>query len=200
MAHSKFQWLFPCHQLSDRPQPNQAVKVCPLSRGLSKTSTTVFHFYKPLGPLQCNIHIKIIPSHLCMKILYFLYVFACAMTCILYLLCGILFPVGTLITFSDKHQLWCGCQGETSSEKISDNIIEGGKGPKELGCLYFQGRESLWVPLHFCPALTKLALDLHVNFCVFVCLSVCLSGLFFKASNWMIYWLLTVVLAPYLSD
>ena len=53
---------------------------------------------------------------------------------------------------------------------------------------------------HFCPALTKLALDLHVNFCLFVCLSVCLSGLFFKASNWMIYWLLTVVLAPYLSD
>ena len=33
-----------------------------------------------------------------------------------------------------------------------------------------------------------------------VCLSVCLSGLFFKASNWMIYWLLTVVLATYLSD
>ena len=33
--------------------------------------------------------------------------------------------------------------------------------------------------------------------CLFVCLS---SGLFFKVSNWMIYWLLTVVLAPYLSD
>ena len=32
-------------------------------------------------------------------------------------------------------------------------------------------------------------------------LSVCLFGLFiFKASNWLIYWLLTVVLAPYLSD
>ena len=31
-------------------------------------------------------------------------------------------------------------------------------------------------------------------------LFVCLSGLFFKASNWMIYWLLTVVLAPYLSN
>ena len=30
--------------------------------------------------------------------------------------------------------------------------------------------------LDFCPALTKLALDLHVNFCLFVCLSVCLSG------------------------
>ena len=27
----------------------------------------------------------------------------------------------------------------------------------------------------FCPALTKLTLDLHVNFCLFVCLSVCLS-------------------------
>ena len=27
---------------------------------------------------------------------------------------------------------------------------------------------------HFCPALTKLALDLHVNFCLCVCLSVCL--------------------------
>ena len=59
-----------------------------------------------------------------------------------------------------------------------------------------------------CPALTKLALDLHVNFCLFVCmfvclsvcLFVCLSVLFFKASNLMIYWLLTVVLAPYLSD
>ena len=36
--------------------------------------------------------------------------------------------------------------------------------------------------------------------CQFLCvcfLSVCL---FFKASNWMIYWLLTVVLATYLSD
>ena len=29
--------------------------------------------------------------------------------------------------------------------------------------------------LDFCPALTKVALDLHVNFCVSVCLSVCLS-------------------------
>ena len=57
-------------------------------------------------------------------------------------------------------------------------------------------------PLHlvFCPALPKLALDLHVNFGLFVCLFVCLSGLFFKASNWIIYWLLTVVLATYLSD
>ena len=36
--------------------------------------------------------------------------------------------------------------------------------------------------------------------CVSVCVSVCLSGRFFKASNWMIYWLLTVVLATYLSD
>ena len=35
---------------------------------------------------------------------------------------------------------------------------------------------------------------------MFVCLSVCLSGLFFKASDWIIYWLLTVVLATYLSD
>ena len=97
-----------------------------------------------LVPCPCSvIHAKFCTSHLCMKMLYFLYVFACAMPCILYLLCGILFPVGTLITFSDKHQLWCGCQGETSSEKISDNIIEGGKGPKKLGCLYFQGRESL---------------------------------------------------------
>ena len=64
------------------------------------------------------------------------------------------------------------------------------------------------IKIYFCPALTKLALDLHVNFCLFVCLSVrlsvcvsvCLSGLFFKASHWMIYWLLTVVLVTYLSD
>ena len=35
--------------------------------------------------------------------------------------------------------------------------------------------------------------------CVFVFPSFRLSGLFFQASNWMIYWLLTVVLAPYLS-
>ena len=47
-------------------------------------------------------------------------------------------------------------------------------------------------PIFFCPVLTKLALDLHVNFC--------LSGLFFKACNWLIYWLLTVDLAIYLSD
>ena len=52
----------------------------------------------------------------------------------------------------------------------------------------------------FCPALTKLALDVHVNFCGSVCLSVCVSGPFFKASNWMIKWHLTVVLATYLSD
>ena len=56
----------------------------------------------------------------------------------------------------------------------------------------------------YCPALTKLALDLHINFCVsvcvYVCMSVCLSVLFFNACNWMIYWLLTVVLATYLSD
>ena len=31
-------------------------------------------------------------------------------------------------------------------------------------------------PACFCPALTKLALDLHVNFCVYVCI----SGLFFR--------------------
>ena len=31
-------------------------------------------------------------------------------------------------------------------------------------------------------------------------LTVCVSGLFFKACNLMIYWLLTVVLATYLSD
>ena len=30
----------------------------------------------------------------------------------------------------------------------------------------------------FCPALTKLSLDLHVNFCLYVCLSVCVFGLF----------------------
>ena len=47
---------------------------------------------------------------------------------------------------------------------------------------------------YFCPALTKLALDLHLH------VNFRLSGLFFKASNWLIYWLLTVVLAPYLSD
>ena len=38
--------------------------------------------------------------------------------------------------------------------------------------------------------------------CQFLCvrLFVCVSGLFFKASNWIIYWLLTVVLATYLSE
>ena len=59
---------------------------------------------------------------------------------------------------------------------------------------------TISILMDFCPALTKLALDLHVNFCVFVCLFVCVSGLFFKASNCMIYWHLTVVLATYLSD
>ena len=39
-----------------------------------------------------------------------------------------------------------------------------------------------------------------LSVCLFVCLSVCVSGLFFKTFNWMIYWLLTVVLALYLSD
>ena len=33
-----------------------------------------------------------------------------------------------------------------------------------------------------------------------VCLSLCVSGLFFKACNWLIYWLLTVDMATYLSD
>ena len=33
--------------------------------------------------------------------------------------------------------------------------------------------------------------NLHVNFCI---------PFFFKASNWLIYWLLTMVLAPYLSN
>ena len=58
------------------------------------------------------------------------------------------------------------------------------------------------VQLYFCPALTKLALDLHVNFCMCVCIMyVCMyvrmfSGLFFEASDW----LLVVVLAPRLSN
>ena len=64
-------------------------------------------------------------------------------------------------------------------------------------------RHNLLYKRRFCPALTKLALDLHVNLCILYSflLSVCVfSGLFFKAFNWMIYWLLTVVLAPYLSN
>ena len=44
--------------------------------------------------------------------------------------------------------------------------------------------------VNFCPARTKLALDLHVKkslFFCFVCVSVCFSfRSFFKASNWMI--------------
>ena len=50
-----------------------------------------------------------------------------------------------------------------------------------------------------CPVLTKLALDLHVNFrmCSVLCV---LSRLFFKASDWLIYKPLTVVLAPFLSN
>ena len=34
---------------------------------------------------------------------------------------------------------------------------------------------------------------------VYLCFFVSLYGLFFMASNWLIYWFLTVVLAPYLS-
>ena len=35
---------------------------------------------------------------------------------------------------------------------------------------------------------------------VYVCLSsVCISRVFLKASNWLIYWLLTVVLTPYFT-
>ena len=70
-------------------------------------------------------------------------------------------------------------------------IEEGGR--KHLFVLFFHTESTFWgqssqngtedqcVALEiyflqsFCPALTKLALDLHVNFCVFVCLSVCLS-------------------------
>ena len=39
--------------------------------------------------------------------------------------------------------------------------------------------------LLFCPALTKLALDLHVNFCVCVCVCVCMYVFrsFFEASG-----------------
>ena len=55
----------------------------------------------------------------------------------------------------------------------------------------------------FVQRLTKLALELHVNFCIlsgcmyFVCM---FSGLFFKASDWVIYLLLVVVLAHRLSN
>ena len=52
----------------------------------------------------------------------------------------------------------------------------------------------------FLSSANEVSTGLHVNFCLFVCLSVCVSSFFFKASKWMIYWLLTVVLATYLSD
>ena len=52
---------------------------------------------------------------------------------------------------------------------------------------------SLFMIIFFCPALTKLAMDLYVNLCLFVCLYyicslLCISGLCFKVSDWMIWW------------
>ena len=38
-----------------------------------------------------------------------------------------------------------------------------------LDCLHLMGSLHLLCPIHFCPVLTKLALDLHVNFCMYVC-------------------------------
>ena len=48
----------------------------------------------------------------------------------------------------------------------ANEVSTGPTSQKVCVCLCFRS---------FCPALTKLALDLHVNFCLFVCLSVCLS-------------------------
>ena len=41
-----------------------------------------------------------------------------------------------------------------------------------VGILVFRNFQEIvgLFPASFCPALTKLALDLHVNFCLFVCL------------------------------
>ena len=50
----------------------------------------------------------------------------------------------------------------------------------DVARLHLMALMDIWRYYHhngndFYPALMKLALDLHVNFCVFVCLFVCLS-------------------------
>ena len=62
---------------------------------------------------------------------------------------------------------------------------------------------GLLKPYSFLSSTNKVSTGTTCQFlcvCLIVCLFVRLSGLFFKASNWIIYWLLTVVLATYLSD
>ena len=57
-------------------------------------------------------------SCLCMKMSSFLFVRACAKPRMVYLSCGIPFPViRHLLSFLVKHQLWSGCHGEKSSKK-----------------------------------------------------------------------------------
>ena len=51
---------------------------------------------------------------------------------------------------------------------------------------------------HFCPALSKRALDQYFE--MSVCLFMCLSVTNFQASDWSSWLLLTVVLASHLSD
>ena len=55
---------------------------------------------------------------------------------------------------------------------VAAGRCSGGKLAATLVAIIYFSFSSFF--LHFCPALTKLALDLHVNFC----LRVCLSGLF----------------------
>ena len=57
----------------------------------------------------------------------------------------------------------------------NDTVVQGDFCPMGLLSKEAFTNEKLAQIIFFCPALTKLALDLHVNFCVSVCLSVCLS-------------------------
>ena len=102
--------------------------------------------------------------------------------------------------------LWDKCYGEISTRQILSWRIYQKNTNKIITLNPLKERINSEIIFHyfkgtsycFCPALTKIALDLHVNFCILcVCVfSVCFS----KVSNCMICWLLTVVLAPYLFN
>ena len=111
-----------------------------------------------------NINAKFCTSRLCMKMSPFLVVCAWAMPRILYLSCGVPFTVWTPGNISGLiSEVLCLLRWEVTKKNSGSSLWSLG------GKLFFWGR------LRFCPALTKLALALHVNFCLFVCLFVCLS-------------------------